>query len=259
MACNNSNNNDDNSGNGEVSNAPASMSYSVVNIYPHDTSFFTEGLELHDNYLYESTGSPDSNKEGQTRVTKINLKDGKALQQIRISDPLIFGEGITILNNKIYELTWMNKKVFVYDLATFKKIQEFDWITEGWGMTNNGKSLIISTGTSNIYYVNPDSFKVEKIVSVTDNNGPVGNINELEYVNGYIYSNVWQTDYILKINAETGRVEARSDLKDILTKNNVSFDPERKEVLNGIAYNPATKTFFVTGKYWPAILEVKFN
>jgi glutaminyl-peptide cyclotransferase len=233
-------------------NEPANISYSVVNIYPHDTSSFTEGLQWHDGYLYESTGM-----EGESRLMKVNLKDGKAAKKIDL-DKSLFGEGVTVLNNKIYQLTWKNNKAFVYDLPSFKKLKEFTWDFDGWGMTTDGKNLIITTGGNNLYFVDPETFKILNTVSVFSNYGPLGEINELEYVDGKIYANVWQSDYIVRINPETGSVEARIDFADILKKTGKEITPNT-DVLNGIAYNATTKTFFVTGKRWPALYEVKLN
>lgn len=249
-ACRNDNKSDDT----ESANAvkpPAAMGYTVVKTYPHDTTSFTEGLLLHDGLLYESTGL-----EGESRLLKADLATGKAVKSIKLSNE-DFGEGISIINNKIYQLTYTEHKAYVYDMD-FKKIGEFSWPYEGWGMTTDGKYLILDTGGSNIYYVNPETFKIERTLSVFDNNGYVNNINELEYVDGALYANIWQTDYIIRINTQTGIVEARADMSDIWKKSNVT-PGVTKDVLNGIAYDAAKKSFYVTGKRWPAIFEVKFN
>jgi glutaminyl-peptide cyclotransferase len=244
---------DENTDNSNLNPAPPSINYSIVNVFPHDTSSFTEGLLLHNNSLYESTGL-----EGQSYLMKVDLKTGKAQKKTAL-DKNLFGEGITILKDKIFMLTYQNNKAFSFDLNTFEKLQEFEWPYEGWGMTHNGSSLIISTGGSNLYFVEPNSFKIQKMVGVTDNNGPVGNINELEYVDGLIYANVWQTNYIVKIDPETGKILGKLDLTDILAKNNIAYDPNHLEFLNGIAYNASSKTFYITGKWWPALFEVKLN
>lgn len=233
---------------------PADIGYSVVNTYPHDTTSFTQGLQWYDGFLYEGTGL-----EGESHLMKVNLKDGKAVQKIAL-DNEIFGEGITIFNNKIYQLTWQNNKIFVYDLATFKKLQEFHWDYEGWGITNDGKNLIISTGSNNLYFADPATLRLLNTVSVTSTYGPLGDINELEYVDGSVYANVWGSNYIAKINPQSGVVEARIDFTDILTKSGKTVDQGANgNVLNGIAYNPASKTFYITGKKWPALFEVKLN
>ena len=228
------------------------MNYSVLNVYPHDTTSFTEGLLFFNNELYEGTGMYK-----ESRLLKVNLKTGKAIQQVKLA-PQYFGEGICILNNKIYQLTYQEHKVFVYDLQFRKLPQEFEWPYEGWGMTTNGTQLIINTGGSNLYFVNPETFKIEKTVGVSDNNGYVDNINEMEWVDGFIYANKYLTDFILKINPATGQVVARADLSGILGKNNIT-PSSKTEVLNGIAYHPEKKTFFVTGKYWPALFEIRMQ
>ena len=239
---------------------PANLAYQVVNTYPNDTTFYTEGLFLHNNNLYESSGS-----YGKARFARIDLPTGKILQESKINSPdtTFFGEGIIIFGDKLYQLTWKTHKVYVYDAKTFKKIKEFDWPYEGWGMTHDNKSLIISTGESNLYYVNPETFTIEKIVGVSDNTGSVDSINELEYINGFIYANRYTTNNILKINPETGRIVGILDFSDVINKN--SLQPQYgegatgPEVLNGIAYDSVKNTLLVTGKRWPKIFEVKLN
>lgn len=228
------------------------MNYSVVKTYPHDTASFTEGLFLLNDALYESTGL-----EKKSHLLKTEITSGKAVQKIKLPNEY-FGEGISTLNNKIYQLTWRNHKVLVYDMHLKKLPQEFIWPFEGWGMTTDGKQLIISTGGSNIYFVNPETFKIEKILGVSNNNGYVDSINELEYVDGYLYANIWQSDFIIKINLKTGHVEARADLSDIYQKAALPAEP-KENVLNGIAYDSIKKTFFFTGKNWATLFEVKFN
>lgn len=238
--------------------APPVLSYNVVKVYPHDTASFTEGLFIHDNAFYESTGL-----EGKSKLRKINIESGKPEQEIKL-DSIHFGEGISIINDKLYQLTWQEHKVFVYDAKTLKKISEMQWPFEGWGMTTDGKQLIISTGSSNLYFVNPDNFKIIKQVGVSDNYGPVGNINELEYVNGVVYANQYETNYILKIDPETGKVTAKIDLSGILNSSNIPHDPSKYDiqsgnVLNGIAFDSTKNSFYVTGKLWPAVFEIKLN
>jgi glutamine cyclotransferase len=234
------------------SNEPANISYTVSNVYPHDTASFTQGLEWHNGFLYEGTGM-----KGESKLLRVNLKDGKAVQQMTLPAEF-FGEGITIFNNKIYQLTWQEHKIFVYDVKTFKKEKEFSWDYEGWGITNDGKHLIISTGSNSLYFVDPASMKILKTVGVFSNYGPLGEINELEYVNGKVYANIWNSEYIAVINPESGAVEARIDFTGILQKFNKDTYPER-DVLNGIAYDSTTRTFYITGKRWPALFEIKLN
>lgn len=255
VACNNGNN-DTNSSNPVEDNsnpAPPLLSYNIVKVYPHDTSFFTEGLIWYNNSLYESTGM-----EGESRLVKTDLNSGKIVQQNRML-PQDFGEGIAIINNKIYQLTYRQHKVYVYDLTTFKQIKELNWPYEGWGMTTDGKQLIISTGSSNLYFVNPDSFKIVNTVSVTNNYGPVGQINELEYVKGIIYSNVWMQNIILKIDPQTGKVLGQLDMQNLLQGSSIMLNNANDDVLNGIAYDSTKNSFYITGKRWPALFEIKLN
>lgn len=232
--------------------SPAILNYTVLNIYPHDTSSFTEGLFLHKGLFFESTG-----EYTRSKLLQIEPKTGKIKKSFKLANQY-FGEGISIINNKIYQLTYKEHKVFVYDM-NFKKLpQEFEWPYEGWGMTTDSKQLILNTGGSNIYFVNPETFKIERTLGVVNNNGYVSMVNEMELVDGYIYANIYLTNEIIKINVTTGLVEAKADLTDILKKNGQPTY-EKTDVLNGIAYNPVNKTFYVTGKYWPALFEIKFN
>ncbi len=251
IACNN--NTDTPADNVNTVPPPPSIAYNVVKIYPHDTASFTQGLVWHNNSLYEGTGN-----RGFSKLMKVNLADGKAQKAISLAGQY-FGEGITILNNKIYQLTWEEHKVLVYDVNSFNKTGEFEWPYEGWGITHNGKELIISTGSSNLYVVNPADFKIIKTIAVNDNNGPVANLNELEFAKGFVFANVWQSDYIIKVNPTTGKVEGRIDFGGLLYKNGIPFDETHKDVLNGIAYDSTKNSFYVTGKWWPALFEVKID
>ncbi len=239
---------------------PAVLNYTIVNVYPHDSTSYTEGLEWHDNVLYE--GSGDTEKKGISKLAKVDLVTGKDIQKIQLSKAY-FGEGITVLNGKIYQLTWREGKCFVYDQKTLKKIKEFSYSGEGWGMTNDGKHLIMDDSGNNLYYRDPETFEVVKSVGVFDNNGPVASINELEYVDGFIYANVWLTNYIIKIDPATGYVVGKADFSFVLDKyapGAITRESQASdEVLNGIAYDSAGKRFFITGKHWPKLFEVKFN
>lgn len=235
---------------------PASMSWQMVNSYPHDTLAYTQGLEWHNNGFLEGTG-----QLGESNVRLTNLTDGKVLKQVPNSAE-IFGEGITRLGDKIYQLTWQNKKVFVYDATTLTRLAEIPLNTEGWGLTNNGSELIVSDGSSNLYFYEPESFKELRRVGVTDHLGPKGNINELEYVNGFIYANIWQSNYIVKIDPATGKIIAQADLSRLV--NEAGLQPNytsqhSPEVMNGIAYDSVGQRFFITGKYWPKVFEIKLN
>ncbi len=248
----------ENTGVEDSSNPPPPLiNYSIVKVYPHDTSSYTEGLEWVNNSLYESGGNYGSSKLVQKDL------NGKIEKSISLTKQY-FGEGITILNNKIYQLTWNEHKVFVYDALTFKKVNELSWPYEGWGMTNNGKDLIISTGSSNLYFVDPENFKILNQISVADNYGPVSLVNELEYVNGLIYANVYETNNILKIDPQTGNVIGKIDFSGLLQKSGMNYNVQNYpgsngNVLNGIAYDSTKKVFYVTGKMWPALFEVKIN
>ncbi|QEC67242.1 glutaminyl-peptide cyclotransferase [Panacibacter ginsenosidivorans] len=258
QACNGSDGPADSGTEDNANPSPPLISYNIVRVYPHDTSSYTEGLIWQNNALYESAGSYN-----ESRLFRTNLETAKADKSVKLANEY-FGEGIAILNNKIYQLTYKEDKVFVYDLNTFQKIKELQWPHEGWGMTTNGKELIISTGSSNIYYVNPENFKIIRMIGVTDNYGPVSNINELEYVNGILYANKYLTNDILKIDPESGKVLGRMDLSGLLAKSGYKYDPAMYEgntdnVLNGIAYDSAKNSFYVTGKKWPALFEIKLN
>lgn len=230
---------------------PSDLSYSVVSTYPHDTSYYTEGLQIYKGDLYESTGN-----YGESKLVKMDLNTGKPIKELSL-DSLYFGEGLTVLNDTIYQMTYREKTGFVYDL-NFKTIRRFSYETEGWGMTTDGKNLIMSDGSSNLYYREPSTFRTLKIVGVSDNNGPVAMVNELEYIDGFIYANVWNTNYIIKIDPANGHVLARLDFSGILEKaGKPAPNDEKGGVLNGIAYDPATKNLLITGKLWPLIFEVK--
>lgn len=232
-------------------NAPKSMSYSIIATYPHDTSSYTQGLQIYKGELYEGTGL-----EGKSKLMKVDLKTGKALQGINL-DAKYFGEGVTILNDTVYQLTWQNKVVFVYTLKDFKKIKEYPLTTDGWGLTNDGKNLIVSTGTSDLYYYEPSTFKLLKTQTVMEGSSPSFNLNELEYINGFVYANQYQAPYIFKIDPSTGLVVAKADVTQIWERVK-RIDPNA-EVPNGIAYDSATKKTYITGKLWPELYEVQFS
>ena len=225
--------------------------YQVVKQYPHNINSFTEGLEYRDSILYESTGL-----NGISKLSKIDINSGNDILKVDL-DKKYFGEGITILNNKIYQLTYKEEKCFVYDLKSFKVKAELTYNGEGWGMTNDGKQIIMSNGSNNLYYRNAETFAEENVIAIFDENGPLGNINELEYVDGFIYANVWYKKYIAKIDPKQGKVVAKYDLSNLMNQymNNLHEDA----VLNGIAYNSDSNTFYITGKNWPLLFELKLN
>jgi glutaminyl-peptide cyclotransferase len=232
---------------------PKLLTYKIINTYPHNKDAFTEGLEFHGEYLYESTGNSENYKGF---IRKMDYETGKVLQQVDL-DPKYFGEGITILNNKIYQLSWKEKTGFIYDLNTMKleKTFKYDKDIEGWGMTNDGTNIYHDDKTERIWKMNPETQKMIDYVNVYSNSTKIESINELEWVEGKIYANVWQKDIIIIVNPVNGAVEAVIDLKDLRAK----ITNKEDDVLNGIAYNPKTKTLFVTGKNWDKMFEIKIN
>ncbi len=234
-----------------VSNRPANstalhFTYSVVNVYPHDANAFTEGLVFDSGFLYESTGL-----YGNSSLRRVDLETGGVLQLLSLQ-PQYFGEGIAVVGDKIVQLTWQSHKGFVYDKAGFGLLQEFEYPTEGWGLTYDGKRLIMSDGTANLYFLDPVTFQRIGQVAVHDT-GPVTELNELEYINGTVYANIWREEKIAVINPQNGQVTAWIDLTGIQDLKNQ--DPNN--VLNGIAYYADGDRLFVTGKMWPHIFEIK--
>ena len=251
ISCNTNEPNDENISVANALPPPAIINYNIVATYPHDTSYYTEGFQLYKNNLFESTGN-----YGVSKLVQIDLKTGKPVKVLSLNEKY-FGEGLTVLNDTIYQMTYKEKTGFVYDM-NFKLIRTFTYDTEGWGMTTDGKNLIMSDGSSNLYYRDPKNFSTQKIVSVTDNNGPIANVNELELVDGYIYANVWNTDNIIKIDPSNGHVVGKMDFTGLLEKaGKPGPDYNVGNVLNGIAYDPTKKTLLITGKMWPLIFEVK--
>ena len=234
--------------------APQEYTFKVLKTLPHDTSSYIEGLEYHDGFFYESAGST-----GESSLRKVNVESGKILQKKDL-DSVYFGEGITVIGNKILQLTWQNKVAFVYDKATFKKLSEFPFTVgrEGWGLTYDGKKIIMSDGSNTLYFLDKDTYKKIGSVDVFDNRGPVDSINELEYIDGKIYANVYTKNIIIIINPENGEVEGQLDLSSLYPQGYFKTQDEiANNVLNGIAYNPANKSLYVTGKKWPKLYEIK--
>ncbi len=234
--------------------APTLYTYKIINTYPHDPKAYTQGLEYHNGYLYESTG-----RKGTSSIRKVDIKTGKVLQQVDL-DKQYFGEGITIFNNKIYQLTWQAGKGFIYDLKTFKRKGEFKYTKsrEGWGLTHNGKQLIKSDGTERIWYLNPKTLIEQSYIEVYTNKQKVEELNELEYVNGEIYANRWQLNSIIIINPTSGKVDGVADLNSLKTRiEQVQVIDNVDEVLNGIAYDKEHNRLFVTGKLWSKLYEIK--
>ena len=236
--------------------ATKEITYNIIAQYPHDTSAFTEGLQVYNGKLYEGTGM-----ENESTLQISDIRTGKVEKKHIYTDPKIFGEGINVFKGKIYQLTWKNHIVYVYDEKNIDQpVKTLTWPYEGWGMTNNGTELVISDGSANLYFVNPDDFKLRTTVQVTDNSGPIEHINELEYIDGYLLANVWGTDTILKIDPSSGHVLGKIDIGDLKQKYFSSqVVPERTDVLNGIAYDSATKKIYITGKRWPVLFEIRLN
>jgi glutamine cyclotransferase len=259
-ACNNPSSGDLPPGSNDktADNTPPLINYTVIRTLPHDTSSFTEGLLVHDGQLYESTGTePDMPLSRRSLFGIVDTVTGKITPKAELDRSKYFGEGISFLHDKVYQLTWKTKKGFIYDAKTFKPIGEFPIpVKEGWGMTTDGVNLIMSDGTSNISYVDPNTFRLVKVVGVTDNNGPVSNINELELINGFLYANQWESNYILKIDPSSGKVIGKLNLDSLV--NDARTKNKELDVLNGIAYDSATGKIYVTGKLWRNIYEIKF-
>lgn len=252
-ACKTNNTNQEEAANTNVISTPANLNYAVVKVYPHDTTCYTQGLEWDGNSLIEGTGNYG---KSVLHVLDTQMKSIKGPVKLAAE---FFGEGTTLFNGKIYQLTWKENKVFVYDAKTLKKTGELYWPYEGWGLTHNDTSLIVSTGGSNIYFVNPTNFSIQKTIGVFDNYGYTSNINELEWVNGKIFANIYYQDKIVVIDPITGTVTATMDMSNLLAQAGVKYNPRSVNdgyVLNGIAFKPQTNTLFVTGKCWPVMVEL---
>lgn len=228
---------------------PEKYGFQLINSFPHDTSSYTEGLEIHDGFLYESTG-----RNGLSRLLKTDLTTGKTIKAVKLASRY-FGEGITIFDNKIYQLTYKTQVGFIYQLNTMARIDSFRFESkEGWGMTHDEKNLIMSDGTNVLTYLDPATCKPVKKIPVYDDKNAMVFLNELEYSDGVIYANIWGTFLIVKIDPNTGKVLSKIDLDGILTLSNFT---DHVDVLNGIAIDPNTKKMYVTGKLYPKLFEIK--
>lgn len=239
--------------------APANIMFKVDAVYPHDPKAFTQGLEFYKGKLYEGTG-----EWGTSNLRVVDIKTGTVEKNHLITDSLVFGEGITIFKNKIYQLTWTNNKIFVYNVDNFEKpVDTLKWSRQGWGATNDGKNIIISDGSSHLYFVQPDvnkkEMKINKILTVADNKGEVDSLNELELINGYIYANRWLTNNIVKIDTSNGYVVGEMNLSGLLNQYDPTANVNSDAVLNGIAYDSATNRLFITGKDWPRLFEMQLQ
>jgi glutaminyl-peptide cyclotransferase len=228
------------------------LSYQVVNVFPHDTSAFTEGLELHDSVMFESEGN-----YGESGLVAYRLRDGKILTSRKL-EKAYFGEGITVLGDNLYQLTYKEHAFFVYHYPDLTLLKAGDWLHDGWGMTNDGKHLIADDGTDKLYWIDPQTLKETGRLSVVDESGPLDNLNELEYVDGQLYANRWHTNKIYRIDLHTGRVTGILNLEDLYAQAGLEYQPgDNEDVLNGIAYDPHSKTFIVTGKDWPKSFQIR--
>lgn len=228
--------------------APKQMKATVLAMFDHDPTSFTQGFEFNNGVLFESTGL-----NGKSKVAQVDLKSGKSLKQIGL-DENYFGEGITIVGDKIFQLTWQNQKCFQYNKNSLQLEKEFPYNGEGWGLCNDGKNIIMSNGSEILTFRDPESFQTVKTIEVYDQIGPRVRLNELEYIDGKIYANIWMLDIIIVIDPETGKVLSEIDCSDVVAKGKGAG-----EVLNGIAYNLATKKTYLTGKNWSKVLEVEIK
>lgn len=231
----------------DTAHSPPVYTYKVVQTYPHDPTAFTQGLVYQDGLLYESTG-----KYGRSSLREVRLETGEAVRR-RDLRPRFFGEGIVIYHDQIIQLTWKSQLGFVYDRKGFHRVRSFRYRGEGWGITHDGKRLIVSKGTSVLYFWDPQTFREIGQITVRDRDHPVTFLNELEYVKGEVFANVWQSDRIARIDPNTGCVTGWIDLTGLTGPRMM----DEEAVLNGIAYDKAGNRLFVTGKYWPELFQIK--
>jgi glutamine cyclotransferase len=227
---------------------PQFYTYQIINAFPHDVRAFTQGLVVSDGFFYESTG-----RYGGSSVRKVDPVTGETIKLYELPHKF-FGEGLTIIRNEIIQLTWRSRVGFVYDKDTFAVQKEFNYQTEGWGLTYDGKQLIMSNGTETLYFLDPATFKTIAQIEVFDEDGFVSRLNELEFIKGEIYANIWGSDHIVRINPQTGRVVGWIDLRGLLPPEDITGPID---VLNGIAYDVESNRIFVTGKLWPKVFQIK--
>ena len=252
------NNNSDKAAEETVPAAPATaiINYAVKASYPHDTSLFTEGFLFHEGKLFESTGSPEDLPQVKSMIGITNLQTGKFEQKVSL-DKKYFGEGIVFLNNKLYELTYKNQLGFIYDAKSFKKVDSFTYKNiEGWSLTTNGKEIIMDDGTDVITFLDAATLKPIKTLKVTEGGLPRDSLNEMEFIKGFIYANIWLNNYIVKIDTATGKVVGKMDLSSLVYE--AKNKNPRADVLNGIAYDSVANKVYVTGKLWPNVYEIEF-
>jgi glutaminyl-peptide cyclotransferase len=227
------------------------LSYTILKTLPHHTDAFTEGLTIYNNKVFESTG-----QNGKSWIAEVDPSSGAHDKKVILEDRY-FGEGMTILNNKIYYLTWQTKVGFVYDAKTYKQVGEFNYDNEGWGLTHNGKELIMSAGTEKLYFLDTASLVTSRTLTVTYQGEKLKNLNELEYIDGYIFANVYETSWIVKIDPVTGKVVGRLDLSAITDEIKRMYSNIQE--LNGIAYDKNSRALLITGKYWPKAYLIRLQ
>jgi glutaminyl-peptide cyclotransferase len=237
------------SGQAAATGRPAEYGYRIVNVFPHDPQAFTQGLIFRDGFLFESTGL-----NGRSSLRKVRLADGVVVQQHRVDDEH-FAEGLTDWNHRLLQLTWQSNLGFVYDLDTFAVRQTFRYAGEGWGLARDNRRLVMSDGSARLRFMDPETFAETGELVVHDGGLPVRNLNELEVVNGQIFANVWQSDYLLMIDPASGRVAGRVDLSGLLSRS----ERAATDVLNGIAHDSGADRLFVTGKLWPKLFEIRLE
>ena len=233
------------------------IKYELLASFPHDSSLFTEGLLVHEGQLFESTGSPEELPQTESMIGISNLETGKFEQKIKLDRSIYFGEGICILQDKVYQLTYQNQEAFVYQFPSFNLAGKFKYGNkEGWGLTTDGTNLVMSDGTSQLSFIDPETFSIVRSLQVTANGFAQNYLNELEYINGYIYANIWMTNLIVKIDPKTGFILGQMDMSPLVSKERSK--KANIDVLNGIAYDSAKDKVYVTGKLWTTVYEISF-
>lgn len=231
-------------------NYPDGAAFNVLYSFPHDLTAFTQGFVYRDGFLYESTGL-----YGSSSLRKTNPVTGQVLVKVNLP-ARFFGEGLTIIGDRIYQLTWRSRQGFIYDRESLQQKGSFTYLTEGWGLTDDGTNLIMSDGTEKLYFLSPRTFGVTKVLSVKENGSAVSMLNELEYVEGKIYCNIWRSDDIVVVDSYSGMVERRINLGEL--RERLTF-ADAAGVLNGIAWKSSSRTFLITGKNWSEVFEIKFG
>jgi len=257
-ACNDTGTNEENTSHTTGELSPPLINYALIKTYPHDTTAYTEGLLVHDGQLYESTGSPDDLPQTRSLFGTLDTTTGKIDKKVELDRDKYFGEGICFLKGKVYQLTYQTKVGFIYDAKTFQQLGEFNFPgKEGWGMTTDSSFLIMSDGTNVLYYIDPLDLKLSKMIRVSDEKGPVMKINELEYINNFIYGNIYGTNSIVKIDPSSGKVIGLLDLTSLVNEAKSRYSASLE--MNGIAYDAVSGRTYITGKMWPTLYQIQFG